>query len=231
MPRVLAVAQVTINVDADVDVAALEDGVDIMAAARPVLVDVTRHLGSPLSTVRIMRDSTRVIPELGIGGFTNPSSGHVDVFLDLEHAHGLKITLQDSLPGTLAHELSHAARILDGPGYGRTLIEALVTEGLATSFQRDLWPRKPAPWGDALTPEQEAELWPQIQSAAGTSGQARRWLFGSEGIPRWTGYTIGTRIVDAFRAGHPEVSWAELTRMPAAAILATSGYDPGGSTE
>jgi uncharacterized protein YjaZ len=40
------------------------------------------------------------------------------------------------VPTTIIHELHHCSRWA-GPGYGRTLLEALVSEGLAQHFEAD----------------------------------------------------------------------------------------------
>ncbi len=51
-------------------------------------------------------------------------------------------------------------------------------------------------------------------------------MFGSPGIPHWTGFTIGYDIVKDYRDRHPQVSWSALTATSAATILAGSGYRP-----
>ena len=48
---------------------------------------------------------------------------------------------------------------------------------------------------------------------------------GSEGIPRWTGFTIGFNIVQSFIKNHPNVRIDYLTDMDANEILAASNYN------
>ncbi len=61
----------------------------------------------------------RVIPEIGMTGFTNPTDGTVMITIDLGSRIGLRTTLEDWVGHSLAHELNHSKRVLDGPGYGR----------------------------------------------------------------------------------------------------------------
>jgi uncharacterized protein YjaZ len=113
----------------------------------------------------------------------------------------LKKALGTWVPATLAHELHHSSRIRTGPGYGITLAEALVTEGLADHFVAEAFPRTPPqPWDNAISAEQETELWRKAQSILkvpyGYNHQA--WFFGGRNLPRWAGYTLGYRIADAY---------------------------------
>jgi len=47
---------------------------------------------------------------------------------------------------------------------------------------------------------------------------------GSEGIPRWTGFTIGFNIVQSYIKNHPDNRIDDLTNMNANEILAASKY-------
>jgi uncharacterized protein YjaZ len=103
----------------------------------------------------------------------------------------------------VAHELHHTSRIRTGPGYGKTLGEALVTEGLADHFASEAFPdTPPQPWDNALSKDQEAELWRKAQSILDVPGgyNHQAWFFGggAAGLPRWTGYTLGYKIVLAY---------------------------------
>ncbi len=150
--------------------------------------------------IEVKIDPAWVIPEIGVGGTTDPRSGTVFVQLD----YPLRDGAETWIPATLAHELHHSSRIRTGPGYGETLGEALVTEGLADHFVGEVFPATPPhPWDSALSKKQEADLWrrakPLLEAAGGYNH--RPWFFGGDGIPRWTGYTLGYRIVDAYLTG------------------------------
>jgi hypothetical protein len=153
--------------------------------------------------IAIALDPARSIPEIGVGGFTNPRTGDVFVSIDGTPPGGLKAALETWVPATLAHELHHSSRIRMGPGYGETLGEALVTEGLADHFASEAFPdTPPQPWDNALSNEQEAELWPKAQSILDVPGgyNHQAWFFGggAAGLPRWTGYSLGYRIIHAY---------------------------------
>lgn len=64
------------------------------------------------------------------------------------------------------------------------------------------------------------------QPLLGRPGLYDQWMFGGDGVPHWTAFTIGYDIVTGYRLRHPDTSWAALTSLPAAAILAGSRYQP-----
>ncbi|MFC6749025.1 DUF2268 domain-containing putative Zn-dependent protease [Deinococcus aquaticus] len=73
------------------------------------------------------------LPETGIHGFA-PTGSYVELTVSPDNPEFLP-GWRTELPATLAHELHHARR-WRGPGYGRTLLEVLVTEGLAQHHER-----------------------------------------------------------------------------------------------
>lgn len=76
-----------------------------------------------------------VIPEKGHAGFC-PEAGIVYITVDPENSAFCKNDAH-SIERMFAHELHHAAR-WSGPGYGSTLGEVLVSEGLAGHFSIEL---------------------------------------------------------------------------------------------
>ena len=92
---------------------------------------------------------------------------------------------------------------MGGPGYGRTLGEALVSEGLAGHFVARALGSPPEPWERAVD---EAALLRHRPDAA-TLGAApydhAGWFFGLSGHrPRWLGSTLGHRIVGSLVDAH-----------------------------
>src|SRR5712692_4469605 len=73
-------------------------------------------------TITVMPDPKRTIPGYGVGGYT-PHANAVSIFLDPMFADWEQV-LSNHLPQTLVHELHHCMR-WRGPGYGRTLFEAM----------------------------------------------------------------------------------------------------------
>jgi uncharacterized protein YjaZ len=190
---------------------------------------VKAFLSLPATRVAVRANPQATIPELGVGGFTDVVTGHVTVSLDPQF-HDLAFSLRTWFPLTLAHELDHAARVLHGPGYGNTLLQTLVSEGLADAFAGQVFPGAPSiPWDHALTPEQVRAIWAFARPRLGhlqNSARHGAWFYGSGRVPRWAGYTIGFDIVASYLRNHPGATPASITRLPARRILRESGYHP-----
>jgi hypothetical protein len=77
-----------------------------------------------------------VIPEFGLSGRTE-GKGRVVITVDPESLRLRDPERAERLLGTLAHELHHVVRGR-GPGYGMTLGESLVSEGLAQCFEEEI---------------------------------------------------------------------------------------------
>jgi hypothetical protein len=192
----------TVAVSGDAASASREAGVDLeglaVRSARRAF-ELLPHRGK--LRIWIALDAARSIPELGVGGSTNPETGDVLVSIDGTPPGGLKAALATWIPATLAHELHHSSRIRIGPGYGNTLAEALVTEGLADHFVAEAFPdTPPQPWDHALSGDQEAELWRKAQPVLERPWgyDHRAWFFGGDDLPHWAGYTLGYRIAEAY---------------------------------
>jgi hypothetical protein len=199
-------------------------GIDLSAEVRKILerVDELLLFDSEVA-VRVAVDPDAVIPEIGVGGFTNPASGAVLISLDPESPIGAEQSITVWLRQVLAHELDHSKRILEGPGYGTTLGEAIVTEGLADAFSLQAFPSTPPPpWANALQPDDIDQLTSLAQSNATTANTPdlhSEWFFGVGDIPRWAGYTIGATWVREFLAAHGDVDVVAATLLPAEEII------------
>ncbi len=143
----------------------------------------------------VVQTGKRIIPEKGHLGYA-PKSGVVFITVDPDNP-ALKANADASLERMFAHELHHAAR-WDGPGYGSSLGEALVSEGLAGHFVLELFGGPPEPWEQL--PESEirthAALAAQEWERADYNHEA--WFFGRGDLPRWLGYSLGFRLVERF---------------------------------
>jgi len=104
------------------------------------LVRIAHHLPVTAEDVVITHNPLATIPELGIGGLS-PNGYLVQPSVDPAHPDFWK-ALQVHLSRTLAHELHHCARWRD-PGYGSSLGETLVSEGLADRFDLEVHPGAP----------------------------------------------------------------------------------------
>lgn len=154
-----------------------------------------------------------VIPEVGIGGYS--PNGHV-MFLYLNATSStLKRTIQEQLKKTLAHELHHCIRWRN-PGYGKTLLEALVSEGLADHFDREVNGGSPQPWCTALHRKEVAAFFKRAEREYNAKDyHHQEWFFGTGNIPRWAGYTLGYELVGTYLKKHPDQTAATLVSTPA----------------
>lgn len=178
----------------------------------------------PLRDIDIVlyNNPERTIPEIGIGG--NAPDAHT-VFIALNPHHPkFKQSISRELFSTLAHELHHAVRCRT-IGYGSTLWNALIFEGLSDHFDMEASGRKkPPPWSKALTKKQK-KMWLKraetiLHRSHFSPQDYRAWFLGSNknAIPRWTGYTLGYDIVAAYLKAHPNETASTLVSVPADAF-------------
>lgn len=165
-------------------------------------------------TITVRSSAAGAIAGWGIGGYT-PNATTVEISVDPGYAD-LATILPQRLPGILAHELHHVFR-WRGPGYGNTLLQAMVSEGLADRFAIELLGVPVPPWSDALAPGEVSTYLdlarPEFDSP---SYDHARWFYGSTAqVPRWTGYTLGYRIVSDYQAAHGGASALDLVDTPA----------------
>ena len=148
--------------------------------------------------VSVFKDPKHTISEVGIGGYT-PNANTLFVYLDVSHPN-LNKHLVEELTATLAHELHHCLRWRN-PGYGETLFEALITEGLADHFELEITKMKPRPWDKALSAKQIPEILKRAALEYDNKEYSHEdWFFGNKqrDLPRWTGYTLGFHLVSEY---------------------------------
>lgn len=169
----------------------------------------------PVSFV-VVADRARSIAGYGLGAYTlGPHD--VEIVVDPEYA-GLGAVLPERLPPAVAHELHHAVR-WRGPGPWSTLLEALVFEGLADVFAVELLGTPLQPWSDAFPESETARYLDRARPELDDGGfDFFAWFLGSgTELPRWTGYTLGFRLVRAHQARTGR-SAAQLVHTPAEAF-------------
>ncbi|MCH9011058.1 MAG: hypothetical protein IIC21_10570 [Chloroflexi bacterium] len=147
---------------------------------------------------------------------------------------------QTWLRHTVTHEYAHLVRNLlfpRGLAGGKliylktqepeTLLDALVAEGLADTFAKQVLPDISPLWTEAPFDDREAIVWRRVHRRLGVSEpiEIRRILFGdNDRIPQWAGYSYGYRIVGDFLEANPGTDIAELMDLPAKAIYEGSGF-------
>jgi uncharacterized protein YjaZ len=199
---------------------------------KTALARIAALLPGPAATITLSyhsepsSSSEKMIPQAGTYGFTKPGFGNITISFQPTPQASLSQIMTLWLPRTLAHEVNHSVRILAGPGYGTTLLQQIISEGLSSAFDLAAFPGPPNPWDRAISPGQECALWKKAQPVLGAAGLFGQWMFGGAGIPHWTGFTIGYDIVTGYRRHHPDVSWSAITTASAGKILAGSHYQP-----
>ena len=150
-------------------------------------------------TIRVTADASRAIAGYGIGGFA-PDGFNTDIAINLSFPN-LDDVLVERLALTTAHELHHNAR-WRGPGYGTTLLQSMISEGLADHFAVETLGVPLPPWSRALSDADVERLLDRARPELDSSSFDRSgWFFGSRAdIPVWTGYTLGYRLVERFQA-------------------------------
>jgi hypothetical protein len=168
--------------------------------------------------VLIQRSAAGAIPEIGMGGATFEKS-LVTIHIDPENESFPTSLEKGEFALTLAHELHHAMRI-GTCGYGTTLGETLVTEGLADAFSQELTGCDDPMWTQALGDHE----WPEMLNRAekeldSTAYDHAQWFYGTGSIPRWAGYTIGYRLIQRYKEAIPGARAGALVGTLAAEII------------
>lgn len=194
---------------------------EIRAHAREMVAQVGERIDLPRFDL-VVRAGDAVIPEWGIAGYA-PAPGVIEVVLDPARV------APDHFRRTLVHEMHHLAR-WEGPGYGRSLGEALVSEGLAGHFVQQVLGGPPDPW-DTTRPgsgslKQASALWARRDYDHG------EWFMGRGRMRKWTGYGLGHRLVADHLAEAEGQDAATLVHAPADSfrpalrrLLATEGIE------
>lgn len=142
----------------------------------------------------IVDDPSSCIPEVGTGGFT-PNRHlvycHMDPSVDVA---------EDEIYASLCHELNHARRY-DGEGYGKTLFESMIFEGLAIAFEAEVSGGQSF-MTRALESRQDTQaLIDRTKQDFDTTDFIHyTWFINdmSGRLPRWAGYEIGYYLVKKY---------------------------------
>lgn len=218
------VAGFAVDLDPTVELWGKQAHVDVTGVVRTAVTHIEGLLHGTPAPVSVEAGTYHVIPAVGIGGYTDPYTGRVQISMDQRAPLGLKVLLGTWLPLSLAHELHHAARILDGAGYGTTVEQAVVSEGAAEAFVREAYPSAPPiPWVQPLSSAEEIAVRTKLSQDASipdTPDLHEDWFFGQNGLPRWAGYRIGYAMSERYLSQHPAMTAADLVRVPAADVVA-----------
>nr|WP_253851964.1 DUF2268 domain-containing putative Zn-dependent protease [Pantoea sp. OXWO6B1] len=177
---------------------------------------VTRLMPTPSVDV-VVKAGKFIIPEKGHSGFCS-EDGVIYITVDPENSAFCKNDAH-SIERMLAHELHHAARWA-GPGYGSTLGEALVSEGLAGHFSLELFGGEPELW-ESLKPDTVKPYCPLIlENWHRTDYDHNTWFFGTGDLPRWLGYTAGFNLISRYLVAYPHLKVSMLANINAEELKA-----------
>ncbi len=165
----------------------------VEAVAEVAVRDARQSLSSlPRTIVLRVETSPNVIPETGENGTTVPPA---EIVWSVGPGRDVLALVRHELRKTLFHEAHHLARAQRVTT--RTLLDAVVAEGLATAFERDVAGARP-PWGE---PVPEIEAWAREVLAVGEAGDGwDAWLVQHPDGRRWVGMRVGTWLVDRVKA-------------------------------
>lgn len=177
--------------------------------------EARRHLPALASQIILqVRSGNDVIPELGAGA-TVASPAFVRWTVDPENPQGVVTIAKTHLRATLFHEFHHLVRGATLPHV--TLMDHVVTEGLATAFERD-FAGASYPWGQY--PDNVA-AWVEELLAQPSTAKQNEWIFRHPDGRRWIGMRAGTYLVDRAMTQLRRTS-AELVSVSTEEILAAA---------
>ncbi|MCK1791319.1 DUF2268 domain-containing putative Zn-dependent protease [Pseudomonas violetae] len=178
---------------------------------------LSRLLVPPRLDILIQRLPGETIPEMGIVGRAYRSS-MFSMTLDPANPNFLASLRNGMLHRQIIHEVHHCLRMA-GPGYGWTLGEALVSEGLAGQFVRHLLGSAAEPWERAVTCDDLLRTPADRQALDATYYDHSAWFFGTGSQPRWLGYTLGYQMVEQWLAGAGNIDATTWINVPAGTII------------
>ena len=167
-------------------------------------------------TINVRLDPQATVPGIGVGAAPGPGSGELSITLDEKSKIGLGRSIATWVPASLARILYLNSRAREGPGYGETLGDALVSEGLSDHFVAQAFPKTPPqPWDHRnMTARQEAGIWRRAKRdliIPGSYDHAEWFETGSNSLPHWSGYTFAYRLVAPYLAAGRSASQAVKT--------------------
>lgn len=156
------------------------------------------EIGQDINVLVTNRAPKMVIKEDGVGGFTYSSDF---IFLAIDEQR----IKEDYVFEMLSHELCHAKRLSEKPAYPKTLLEAIINEGLATFYESQIAKNNKEKQFFIRTVEQRTKVenlailkycLPYLDKMEYDDGLF--FFRGNQAIPRWSGYSLGMEIIKEF---------------------------------
>lgn len=139
----------------------------------------------------------------------------IHLFVDLE------IYTKASLEQTIVHEWNHLVYYRYHSDFPYTLLAYITMEGFAEVFREETVAGDPAPWSLALSEDESLKKMKLLEKHFDTKGMKmyREIFFGNKEFKKWTGYSVGYRLVKEFRKKHPKLSWEQILQLDPKEIL------------
>ncbi|WP_404469827.1 DUF2268 domain-containing protein [Sutcliffiella horikoshii] len=140
---------------------------------------------------------------------------------------------EKSIKQTIAHEFHHVVtmEVSDWSYRKQHLLDRVIMEGKADTFGKLVYSDYDVAWIEPLSPEATNKVWSFIEENKGSyeMEDVTTLHMGrpSSGIPKWSNYRIGYRIMEDFLEKNPEVTLEEWTETRADEILELSGFGVG----
>lgn len=168
-------------------------------------------------TIILRNSPANTIPEVGIGGY-NLNENEIIISMNADYSN-IDHTISVELGPTIAHEIHHLKR-RRSVGYGATLLEACVTEGLADCFAMEIFGIDPPIWSTAISGSELDNLMSSAREVWNNSSHDHyKWFHGTtQDIPRWAGYSIGYKLVKDYISQNPDQKPSVLHDKPASAF-------------
>ncbi|WEL64059.1 DUF2268 domain-containing putative Zn-dependent protease [Pseudomonas sp. CBSPGW29] len=184
---------------------------------------IAQMMPPPRLDILIQRLPGETLPELGLVGRAYRGT-LFSMTLDPDNPNFLASLQRGALRRHVVHEVHHCLRMA-GPGYGWTLGEAMISEGLAGQFVRRVLGSEPELWERALAPQELLSAPVDRQLLEATYYDHSEWFFGTGARPKWLGYTLGYQMVEAWLAKQGDVDAATWVNVPAQDILANAAKE------
>ena len=125
------------------------------------------------------------------------------------------------LAGTVAHEFNHAIRFQRIDQKDRTLLNNIVSEGLAQCFEYQLTGSL-RPWSTAITRDQARTIWVKLKEKLDVESrdmQDRIFIKQKDKeFPHWSGYTVGYLLIKK-RLEELKMDWEKVMCMKSKVII------------
>lgn len=180
-------------------------------------------LGISYVNITVYPNPNFVIPETGEGGYA-ASGDWFQLYIDPTRSkEDLTQIISHDIPLTVYHELNHVAR-WNSTGYGTTLPEAIVTEGLASVFAAENWEKAESPWVKYSEEEMSGliKIYQARDKSVDTDYNHDVWFYGAGEMPKWIGYKLGFHLARSVRKNNPALGWDSLINMEAEEIIQLS---------